>query len=227
MHVLKELIKKFLPDSYNELLTIINQCRERKQRTKQITNKNHLKISELLSNSLPIKLELGAGENRGIEGWTYADFNESCDLTLDLSQPFLLPDNCVQKIYSSHLLEHFEYHDLLNFLAESLRVLKPGGTFSAAIPNARIYLEAYQNPESFDPGIFCRHLPAYHGNGKIDFINYIAYMAGEHRYMFDEENVVSILNKAGFRKVRLRDFDNTLDKSGRNPQSLYVLAEKG
>ena len=45
--------------------------------------------------------------------------------------------------------------------------------------------------------------------------------------MFDEENIVAILKKVGFRKVRSRDFDMTLDKEGRNPQSLYVLAEKG
>ncbi|MDX2481580.1 MAG: methyltransferase domain-containing protein [Desulfuromusa sp.] len=225
--MINELINKLLPESFNEILALISQYRMRRQKTKQINTKNHLKISELLSNPQPIKLELGAGENRGIEDWTYADSNESCDLTLDLSQVLPLPDNCVQTIYSSHLLEHFEYHDLLNCLTESLRVLKTGGTFSAAVPNARIYLEAYRNPEGFDPGLFCRHLPAYHGNGKIDFINYVAYMAGEHRYMFDEENIVTILKRVGFRKVRLRDFDSNLDKPGRNAQSLYVLAEKG
>jgi len=227
MRVINELINKLLPESYNELLALISQYRVRTQKSRQIDNKNRLKISELLNTPRPIKLELGAGENRGIEGWTYADSNESCDLTLDLSQPLPLPDNCIQTIYSSHLLEHFEYHDLLNCLAESLRVLKLGGTFSAAVPNARIYLEAYLDPEGFDSDVFCRHLPAYHGNGKIDFINYVAYMAGGHRHMFDEENIVSILKKVGFRKVRLRDFDSILDKPGRNSQSLYVLAEKG
>jgi predicted SAM-dependent methyltransferase len=66
----------------------------------------------------------------------------------------------------------------MNFLAECLRILKPGGKFSAAVPNARIFLNAYHNPDSFNPAVYCRYKPAYHYNSKIDYVNYIAYMDG-------------------------------------------------
>jgi predicted SAM-dependent methyltransferase len=129
-------------------------------------------------------------------------------------------------IYSSHLLEHFSYHELVNFLNECLRILKPGGIFSAAVPNARIYLEAYQNPAGFEPGLFCRYEPAYNYNSKIDYVNYMAYMDGHHHYMFDEENLVAILNKTGFKTVRSREFDKVLDMEVRHFQTIYVHCEK-
>jgi len=51
-------------------------------------------------------------------------------------------------------------------------------------------------------------------------------MDGHHKYMFDEENIIVILKKAGFKHVMLRDFDKTLDLEVRNFQSIYVKAEK-
>lgn len=98
---------------------------------------------------------------------------EGCDLILDLTKPIPFPDNSVEKIYSSHVLEHFYYNDLLKLLSECRRVLKPSGVFSASVPNARIYIEAYAKPESFDPAIYCRYAPAYNYNSKIDFLNCI------------------------------------------------------
>lgn len=219
-------IKPLLPSCMASYLSAIHNHHLEQQRNIQISRKNSLKISELLGGAAPIRLELGAGQNRGIAGWTYADMNEECELTLDLSQPLPFPDNCVDMIYSCHLLEHFRYPDLMKLLHECLRILKPGGVFSAAVPNARIYLDAYQNPVNFDSALFCRHEPAYNYNSKIDYVNYMAYMDGHHHYMFDEENLDVILRKTGFKNVRPREFDPTLDMEVRHFQTIYVLCEK-
>jgi predicted SAM-dependent methyltransferase len=226
MSIVKETIKNMLPTCLRELLYLLFQWQEQARRNKQIAEKNRHKIDTLMKSTIPIKLELGAGKNRGIAGWTYADMNEQCELTLDLSQPLPFPDNCVDMIYSSHLLEHFRYPNLLNLLNECLRILKPGGVFSAAIPNARLYLEAYHNPTNFDPALFCRYEPAYHYNSKIDYVNYMAYMDGHHHYMFDEENLDSILRKTGFKTVRPREFDKVLDMEVRHFETIYVHCEK-
>jgi predicted SAM-dependent methyltransferase len=226
MPIVKETVKKMLPTRLKELLVLFLQWQVQARRNEQIAEKNRGKIDAILESSIPIMLELGAGENRGIPGWTYADVNENCELTLDLTQPLPFPDNCIDMIYSSHLLEHFSYHELVNFLNECLRILKPGGIFSAAVPNARIYLEAYQNPAGFEPGLFCRYEPAYNYNSKIDYVNYMAYMDGHHHYMFDEENLVAILNKTGFKTVRSREFDKVLDMEVRHFQTIYVHCEK-
>ena len=115
---------------------------------------------------------------------------------------------------------------VLDVLKECARILKPGKPFIAAVPNARIYLEAYQNPQDFDPRSYCIYEPAYHYNSRIDYVNYMAYMGGEHKYMFDEENVLAILKMVGFSDVQLRTYDPSLDLEGRDYESIYVQAKK-
>ena len=110
---------------------------------------------------------------------------------------------------------------MVNFLSECYRILKPGCMFKVAVPNARIYLEAYFHPEKIDPGL-CSYKPAFNYNSKIDYVNYMAYMDGLHRYMFDEENLLIILSNAGFKSIRLREFDPSLDIEKRRHESIYA-----
>ncbi len=217
----KETIKKMLPRFVREAINLHNRIRHQGL----ISKRNSEIIKELLRGAMPIKLDLGAGD-RKMEGWTSVDRNGKCVLNLDLAAPMPFPDNSVSIIYSSHVLEHFNISELFALLNECKRILKVGGIFSAAVPNARIYIEAYQSPKDFKPEFFCRYKPAYNFNSKIDYINHMAYMDGHHKYMFDEGNLVVILKKAGFKQVRLRGFDKSLDLVARDYQSIYVQAVK-
>jgi len=219
--LIKETIKNMLPRFLLEAIS----AHSRMKQQELISKKNSDGIKELLKGSRPIKLELGAGD-RSMEGWISVDMCDNCALNLDLTAPIPFPDNSVSMIYSSHVLEHFTYSELIKLIGECLRVLKPGGVFSASVPHARIYLNAYHDPDKFNPETYCRYKAAYNYNSKIDYVNYMAYMDGHHKYMFDEENIIVILKKAGFKHVMLRDFDKTLDLEVRNYQSIYVQAEK-
>ena len=44
--------------------------------------------------------------------------------------------------------------------------------------------------------------------------------------MFDEENLVNTLKKAGFSDVKLRVFDESIDLLERDNESIYALAIK-
>lgn len=220
--MMKELMISLAPEGVKELCRQVLKARQEKENARR----NLRKIKALLAGKEPIWLEIGAGPDRKLPGWTTADLSEGCDLVLDLARPLPFPDNSVDKIYSSHVLEHFYFNDLLKLLSECRRVLKPSGVFSASVPNARIYIEAYARPESFDPALYCRHAPAYNYNSRIDYLNYMAYMDGHHRYMFDEENLIAILGKAGFKNPRLRPFDSGIDIKQRDFQSIYVEAQK-
>lgn len=219
-------MRTILPSRVTGYLEQLLQYREAERRAAATAEKNRRIIESLLRSSQPLKLEMGAGCRRQIPGWTYIDTNGQCDLLMDLSQPLAFPDNSVDIIYSSHLLEHFTYPELMSFLAECLRILKPRGAFSAAVPNAGIFLDSYRDPVSFDPAIYCPYKPAYHYNSKIDYVNYIAYMDGHHKYMFDEGNLPEVLIKAGFKNAALRNYDKELDLEFRDFQSIYVEAEK-
>jgi len=51
-------------------------------------------------------------------------------------------------------------------------------------------------------------------------------MAGEHRYMFDKDNVVWRLRAAGLTDVSLRAFDPALDSPERDFESIYARGVK-
>jgi hypothetical protein len=51
-------------------------------------------------------------------------------------------------------------------------------------------------------------------------------MKDEHKYMFDEENLINTLTKCGFSNVKLREFDEELDILKRDKESIYAKASK-
>lgn len=170
-------------------------------------------------------LELGSGAKKGSNGWTTVDVY-GADITHDLRQGIPLPDDSVDRIYTSHMLEHIPYLEMLTFLRDCLRVLKQGGELSVCVPNASLYIRAYIEGRSlWKPGTGFK--PAtVDTNSLLDQVNYIAYLAGQHHYMFDEENLVNTIKKIPFSSVELRSFDKEIDLPERDNESIYVSAWK-
>jgi predicted SAM-dependent methyltransferase len=178
----------------------------------------------IINENQTIFLEIGSGSKKGTNGWTTLDICMDCDIYWDLLLPLPFPDNSVTKIYSSHVLEHFSFPDLMKLLSECYRILKFGGIFSVCVPNASIYMKAYWSTEEFKPKDI--YEPAYFFNTKIDYVNYIAYMDGHHRYMFDEQNLLAVLEKADFKEVHHRNFETGLDREERDWESIYAEGKK-
>lgn len=171
-------------------------------------------------------LEIGAGTRQGKDGWTTLDQNAECDISWDLKNGIPFPNASVSRIYCSHLLEHLSFADINKTLAECLRALLPGGSLSICVPDARRYILAYIEDKQFiDSSQLFK--PAICDTGSnIDQVNYIAYMDGHHSYMFDQENLVNILQYAGFVRAAVRDFDRDLDSAERDFESIYAIAFK-
>jgi len=183
-------------------------------------------IRRLLSKGSEISIELGSGDKKGQGGWTTIDVTRNCDIFWDLRKGLPFPDGSVKAIYSSHFFEHLSFKETRSFLIECKRVLLPGGKFLICVPNARIYLEAYVNGTTLDPTLFFGYKQAYNNTTRIDYVNYAAYMDGEHKNMFDEESLLYILESTGFKNVHLRQFDPNLDLKERDYESIYAEAEK-
>jgi predicted SAM-dependent methyltransferase len=188
--------------------------------------RSKLFIRKILKEKHDIYLEIGSGPKKGKDKWITLDIFDGCDIIWDLFKGIPFPDNSVSRIYNSHLLEHFYIKDIKNILNECLRVLVPDGEINIAVPNARIYIDHYINKEPLDEQLYLSYKPAYNFNSYMDYVNYIAYMDDEHRYMFDEENLLAILKNTGFKNARLREFDSTLDMESRRHESIYVIAKK-
>jgi len=213
-------IKKFIDVNIQILGRIIKRIRHL---AKQKLSKRY--IRRLLQEKKEIYLEVGAGKKKGENGWITVDVSEICDIYWDLRNGLPFPDESIAKIYSSHFLEHLSFGDGQKFLDECLRVLVPEGSFSICVPNARIYIEAFLNSDTLDE-VYFSWKPAYNNTTKIDYINYIAYMNGQHNYMFDEDNLIYILQSKGFKNARLREFEPNLDLKIRDFHSIYAEAQK-
>lgn len=193
-------------------------------RVRRRSRKTPAKIREILRAGHPIMLDLG-GADAGRNGWKSIDVTQQCDLFWDLSRGIPFPDESVDRIYSSHLFEHLTYDQGQELLRESLRVLKPGGSFSICVPNARIYIEHYLGIQSV-PDDYFGWRPAFNATTVIDAVNYVAYMDGEHKYMFDQENLLHLLGQAGFAQVQARSIDPGVDRPERDYESIYASAIK-
>jgi len=188
------------------------------------TERKNQSVARKLLKEKEINIELGAGGTKRT-GWTSLDLC-GADINIDLIRKRLpFPDKSIDRFYSSHVFEHFSYPvPMLSIIKECYRCLKDGGIFSICVPNAAIYVDAYLRGEYPNPNKIYK--PASHNNSKMDIINYMAYMDGHHKYMFDIENLLNILSNAGFENVMPRDFDPQLDLEDRRFESIFAVAIK-
>jgi predicted SAM-dependent methyltransferase len=196
-------------------------------RWRRRTGRDRRVARALVASGKAIKLELGSWRRAGMEEWTFSDLGGAGDLALDLTEPLPFPDASVQRIYTSHVLEHFAYpRPMLELLRECHRVLAPGGTLSVAVPDARIYVRGYLEPETFDRERFCGYDVGLAYRTPMDILNFVAHLGGEHRHLFDDRNLVDVLREAGFRDARVRDYDPDVDVAQRRHESVYAVALK-
>lgn len=192
-----------------------------------------LNEKELYEQHDEIFLEIGSGNKKVSKNWITIDLSKNANVQFDVRIGLPFEDESISLIYSEHFLEHLTYKEMCEFLKESLRVLKKRGVFSVCVPNARCWIEYYmnhdpkmkiENPKEIFP---CSgYIPAFNFTTIMDMINYIAYMDGRHKYMFDQENLLEVLSKNGFVNVQKRDFDESLDWEARKASSLYAIAYK-
>jgi SAM-dependent methyltransferase len=181
--------------------------------------RGYVRLNSIRRRKNEIWLELGAGSKKGSGKWVTIDINGQCDIYYNLAHGIPFSDESVSRIYSSHVFEHLTPAEASLCLRECLRVLKKGGEFSIAVPNARLYVDAYlkgrldgANLEVATP---------------IDYLNYTAYCEGHHKAMFDQESLVHLLRSSGLTHVTLRGFDPSVDLEIRRWESIYAKGYKG
>jgi predicted SAM-dependent methyltransferase len=141
------------------------------------------------------KLHLGCGQNL-LPGWANIDFSGHKDaIHHDLTEPLPIADGSVRFIYSEHFIEHISRDQARALLAESHRVLAPGGTLRLSTPNLRALVDEYlagRLTEWLDVG--------WRPSSPCVLLNE-GLRLWEHQFVYDQEELGALLGEVGFSRI--------------------------
>jgi predicted SAM-dependent methyltransferase len=134
-----------------------------------------------------IWLNLGSGMDKK-PGWVNVDADpvQAPDVCADaLTYLAGVADDSVDEIYAGHFLEHLERDAAGRFLAECLRVLKPGGRLGVVVPDTRAIMQSYLE-DGRDLDDLCRA-----------FL-YSTIQESQHKWSYDLDTLRRLLEQTGF-----------------------------
>ncbi len=145
----------------------------------------------------------------------------------DASKRLRYADASVDRIYSSHFLEHLSRETGRKVLTECRRILKPDGIFRLIVPDLVFHAQRYLDEtrslieqDRSDRGVHDRFLNTMQGG-------YLDRRRSAHFYMYDWPTLRLILSESGFRNVRRCEYQQSADPElarldNRPDESLYV-----
>jgi GT2 family glycosyltransferase/predicted SAM-dependent methyltransferase len=148
-----------------------------------------------------LHVQLGCGPNK-LPGWVNIDAEPTYapDIVWDLRQGVPLEPNSADVIYSEHFFEHIELNDGLTLLRSCLACLQPGGTMRIAMPDLADAVRRYLSPEWRDQDWLRDPVYAYIDT-PAHMLN-VSMRAWEHRYLYDEEDLLRRMTQCGFVDLR-------------------------
>lgn len=125
----------------------------------------------------------------------------------------LRPGEC-RGIYCSHVLEHLALKDLRIALANTYKLLEPGGTFRFVLPDLEQLINEYCNASNSDAALsFMRHSGLGVEQRSRGVIPMIRFWFGNssHLWMWDFKAIRAELERVSFRKIRRAQFGDAAD----------------
>lgn len=151
----------------------------------------------------------------------------------DVTGRIPIADGVVDVLYSSHMMEHLDRHEVSLFLAEALRVLGPGGILRLAIPDIRKQVEAYLRSGDADAFIAGTHLTESRPRSLQNRMRFMLTGARHHHWMYDGTSLCRLLTTSGFMRPEVVSPGESrihnpgeLDLFERASESVLVEAEK-
>lgn len=162
-----------------------------------------LNIQTLLQHQLPIKLHLGCGPNL-YDGWVNVDGDYCAGqpgvIIHNITDPYPIPDNCVDEILSVHVIEHIEHWKIRAMLTEWHRILCPGGQVAVEWPDLlKACTFIVENPDSLisdDRRVLKKTINSIFGNAKYQN------RAMMHAYGYSVASMSRLFTETGFSVVR-------------------------
>jgi predicted SAM-dependent methyltransferase len=193
--------------------------------------RNHRKgvryVNSLCSHDRPLRVQFGCGPQPR-KGWLNTDMWpgpwSNPDICLDASRPFPFASKSVAEIYSEHMFEHLDYPtEVRLFLSECFRVLECGATMTVGVPDFDAIYERYR--KGWRPAVDGSRERYILGH-PLEELNYCFHQGGEHKFLYNEEFLATLLSHFGFLPVKRRAFDADIDTELRRDGTLYLVATK-
>jgi len=160
-------------------------------------------IDRYLQSQAVRKLHLGAT----FEAEGFLNSQICGHIPIDITRPLPLPDQSIDLIYSSHVVEHVHRRQFHAFLAEAHRVLRPGGIHLIATPALRKIIDVlYGEDDAARDLLLARGAKwsweGYHTpNQQIN----VTMRAFGHRWLLDRDYMRGAAQRAGYSDMRVID----------------------
>lgn len=162
-------------------------------------------IDDYLAHHSVRKLQIGSGGNT-LDGWLNTDIEPlPGQAYLDATKPFPIPYGTFGYITSEHVFEHLSYPEGRVMLAESYRILRPGGRIRIATPNLLRLVSLFQADKSEETKRYiARKLDAHgwpHEPTSECFILNLQLSSFGHKFVYDPETLRGSLAAIGFQSI--------------------------
>jgi predicted SAM-dependent methyltransferase len=149
----------------------------------------------------------------------------------DVTKGLPLPNDSVDVLYSSHMLEHLDQNEAVLFLREARRVLRSGGIIRLAIPDLRKQVLQYIETNEGDAFISATLLTEPRPRTIWQRIKILLVGTRHHQWMYDGISLSRLLQAQGFTAPvvlnageSLIENPQNLDLYERASESVYVEA---
>ena len=134
-------------------------------------------------------------------------------------------------VYSSHMIEHLDRSEARAFLAEVMRVLRPGGVVRIAAPDLSRLVTAYIATGDADGFVAGLHMGLDRPAGLRGWMKWAVVGPRHHLWMYDGESLARRLREAGVAEAAVLPPGSSriaepgdLDLRERSAESVYVEA---
>jgi SAM-dependent methyltransferase len=147
----------------------------------------------------PLKVHLGPGQKKYIDGWVNVDanmFTGKCDVWADLRNPLPFHSGSIEAIYSHHVIEHLP--SLLDHFRDAYRCLAPGGVYRVGGPNGDSAIRKFAENDARWFGDFPDERSSIGGK----FENFI-FCRREHLTILTSSFLEEVMSSIGFTDLRV------------------------
>jgi SAM-dependent methyltransferase len=136
-------------------------------------------------------------------------------------------DNSCNGVYASHVLEHLSLNEMRRALANTYRILKPGGVFRCLVPDlrslARTYLSS-SSPTAAHEFVSALGMGREHAPKSLMQYARLIWGKSAHLWMWDCNSMELELRNAGFLNVRRCEYGDASDRMFHQVEELSRFA---